>query len=148
MGYSPELRPRQSEHVLLDASTRDHDQTQPSAALSVTWSVPDNHGQDRSLRWRPIGYLPNPGSGARREPRADLGGKSTSMTEPILERDPRLRLVVDKLIEAYAPERIYLFGSIARGDADQDSDYDLMVVVPDDAPMERQGSRLARQALR
>ncbi len=70
------------------------------------------------------------------------------MTEPILERDPRLRLVVDRLIEAYAPERIYLFGSIARGDADQDSDYDLLVVVPDDAPMERQGSRLAHQALR
>jgi hypothetical protein len=39
------------------------------------------------------------------------------MTEPILERDPKLRLVVDRLIEAYAPERIYLFGSIARGDA-------------------------------
>src|SRR5216117_1799824 len=70
------------------------------------------------------------------------------MTEPILERDPRLRLVVGRLVEAYAPERIYLFGSVARGDADQDSDYDLMVVVPDDAPLERRGSRLACQALR
>jgi len=70
------------------------------------------------------------------------------MTEPILERDPKFRLVVDRLIEAYAPERIYLFGSIARGDADQDSDYDLMVLVREDAPLERRGSRLAYQVLR
>ena len=70
------------------------------------------------------------------------------MTEPLLERDPKLRLVVDRLVGAYAPERIYLFGSVARGDADQDSDYDLMVVVPDDASLERCGSRLAYQALR
>lgn len=70
------------------------------------------------------------------------------MTEPMLERDPKLRLVVDRLVGAYIPERIYLFGSVARGDADQDSDYDLMVVVPDDAPLERRGSRLGYQALR
>lgn len=31
------------------------------------------------------------------------------------------------------PEAIYLFGSRARGDAD--SDYDLLVIVPDDAPL-------------
>jgi len=70
------------------------------------------------------------------------------MTDPILEHDPRLRLVVERLISAYRPDRIYLFGSIARGDADEDSDYDLMVLVPDDATPERRGSRLAYQALR
>ena len=70
------------------------------------------------------------------------------MTDPILEHDPRLRLVVERLISAYRPDRIYLFGSIARGDADEDSDYDLMVLVPDDATPERRGNRLAYQALR
>jgi predicted nucleotidyltransferase len=70
------------------------------------------------------------------------------MIDPIIERDPRLRLVVGRLIGAYRPERIYLFGSIARGDADEDSDYDLMVLVPDDAAPERRDSRLAYQALR
>ena len=70
------------------------------------------------------------------------------MTDPILERDPKLRLVVERLISVYLPDRIYLFGSIARGDADEDSDYDLMVLVPDDAAPERRGSRLAYQALR
>lgn len=49
---------------------------------------------------------------------------------------------------AYQPDRIYLFGSVARGDTDSDSDYDLMVIVPDEAPPERRGSRLAYQALR
>jgi predicted nucleotidyltransferase len=70
------------------------------------------------------------------------------MKDPMLQRDPKLRLVVERLVQAYHPERIYLFGSSARGDADSDSDYDLMVIVPDDAPPERQGSRLAYKALR
>jgi predicted nucleotidyltransferase len=62
--------------------------------------------------------------------------------------DPALRDAVRKLVEAYQPERIYLFGSVARGDAGPDSDYDLLVVVPDDAPPERRRSRLAYDALR
>jgi uncharacterized protein len=55
---------------------------------------------------------------------------------------------VDRLIDAYLPERVYLFGSMARGDVGPDSDYDLLLVVPDDAPPERQRSRLAYQTLR
>ena len=62
--------------------------------------------------------------------------------------DPVLGEVVRRLVEAYTPERIYLFGSVARGEAGPDSDYDLMVIVPDDAPPERQRSRLAYRALR
>ena len=69
-------------------------------------------------------------------------------TDPILKRDPKLRAVVERLAEAYRPERIYLFGSVARGDAGADSDYDLLIVVPDDAPPERRRSRLAYQVLR
>ncbi|MBZ5626500.1 MAG: nucleotidyltransferase domain-containing protein [Acidobacteriia bacterium] len=62
--------------------------------------------------------------------------------------DPALAEAVRRLLEAYQPERIYLFGSVARGDAGTDSDYDLLVVVPDDAPPERRRSRLAYEALR
>ena len=62
--------------------------------------------------------------------------------------DPVLTEVVRRLVEAYSPERIYLFGSIARGEAGPDSDYDIMVIVPDDAPPERLRSRLAYRALR
>ena len=42
-----------------------------------------------------------------------------------------------RVVEAVDPVAIYLFGSRARGDGDEDSDYDLMVVVPDDFPAER-----------
>lgn len=62
--------------------------------------------------------------------------------------DSKLSEVLRRLVEAYAPERIYLFGSKARADAGADSDYDLLVVVPDDAPPERKRSRLAYVALR
>ena len=61
--------------------------------------------------------------------------------------DVPLTEVVRRLVEAYHPERIYLFGSHARGEAGPDSDYDLLVVVPDSAPVERRRSRLAYEAL-
>ncbi len=70
------------------------------------------------------------------------------MTDPILAQDPSLAEIVRRVVDAYQPERIYLFGSTARGDAGPDSDYDVMVVVPDDAPPERKQSRLAYEALR
>ena len=47
--------------------------------------------------------------------------------------DPRIAPVIRRLVEALRPERIYLFGSRARGEAAEDSDYDLMVVVPGSA---------------
>lgn len=62
--------------------------------------------------------------------------------------DPALSEVVRRLVAAYQPACIYLFGSTARGDAGPDSDYDLMVIVPDDAPHELRGGRLAYQVLR
>ena len=65
-----------------------------------------------------------------------------------LESDTKLRDIVDRLVRAYSPERIHLFGSCARGYAGEDSDFDLLVIVPDDAPPARRGSRLAYQVLR
>ena len=70
------------------------------------------------------------------------------MTDPIIERNSRLAEIVRRLVAAYQPERIYLFGSTARGDANENSDYDLMVVVPDDAPPELRDSDLAYMVLR
>jgi len=65
----------------------------------------------------------------------------------LLDNDPALAEIVRRLAQAYQPERIYLFGSKARGDHGPDSDYDLLLVVPDGAPAERRGSRLAYQVL-
>ncbi|MGI8551128.1 MAG: nucleotidyltransferase domain-containing protein, partial [Dehalococcoidia bacterium] len=54
--------------------------------------------------------------------------------------EERLNEAVRRLVEVLRPERIYLFGSRARGDAKEDSDYDLMVFVPraEGASAERQ----------
>ena len=62
--------------------------------------------------------------------------------------DPTLAELLRRLVSAYEPERVYLFGSRARGDAGPDSDYDLLLVVPEDASPERQRSRLAYEVLR
>jgi len=50
------------------------------------------------------------------------------------DRDEVISEVVRRLVEHYRPDRIYLFGSSARGDARPDSDLDFLVVLPDDTP--------------
>ena len=62
--------------------------------------------------------------------------------------DDTLDEIVRRLVAAYRPERIYLFGSRARDEAGPDSDLDLLVIVPDDAAPERCRSRLAYEVLR
>jgi len=48
--------------------------------------------------------------------------------------DPYLDEIV-AILKAYDPERIILFGSRARGEADEHSDYDLMVIKRTDRPI-------------
>jgi predicted nucleotidyltransferase len=43
--------------------------------------------------------------------------------------DPILTEIVSRLVAAFNPEAIYLYGSRARGEAREDSDYDLLMVV-------------------
>lgn len=45
-----------------------------------------------------------------------------------------LEEVVGRIVEAVHPDRVILFGSYARGDADENSDVDLLVIAPSDAP--------------
>jgi predicted nucleotidyltransferase len=71
------------------------------------------------------------------------------MTDPILQKDSLLAEIVRRLVDTFHPERIYLFGSRARGEVGVDSDYDLMVVIRDEdvAPQTRRSKR-AYEALR
>ena len=55
--------------------------------------------------------------------------------------------MAQSLVEAFHPERIYLFGSFARGDTTPDSDYDLMVVVSDSALPQYRRSQQAQRVL-
>jgi uncharacterized protein len=62
------------------------------------------------------------------------------MTEALTQPKPRidhpaeLERIVRQIVGRVDPVAIYLFGSRARGDAREDSDYDLMIVVHDDFP--------------
>ena len=42
--------------------------------------------------------------------------------------------IVRRIVEAVDPDRIILFGSRARGDADPDSDYDILIIAPSSLP--------------
>ncbi len=74
--------------------------------------------------------------------------KEAVVEQELLENDPKLAEIVRRLAQAYEPDRIYLFGSKARGDAGLDSDYDLLLVVPDNAPLAHRRSRLVYEVLR
>ena len=73
---------------------------------------------------------------------------TTSRQIPIAMPEPRARVrrafphlaatdladlarIIDALLRAFRPERIYVFGSQARGTPSRHSDVDLLVVVPD-----------------
>ncbi len=51
--------------------------------------------------------------------------------------DENLAKLLERIVPALAPEAVYLFGSRAGGASRRDSDYDLLVVVPDDTPREK-----------
>ena len=72
---------------------------------------------------------------------------ATTAADQLLDREPMLREIVRRIVDAYHPLRIYIFGSKARGDSGADSDYDLLVVVKDEAPADLRQSRLAYQSL-
>ncbi|MCY7302493.1 MAG: nucleotidyltransferase domain-containing protein [Thermoleophilia bacterium] len=61
--------------------------------------------------------------------------------------DPVLAEIVRRLVAVYHPESIYLFGSAARGEGGPDSDYDVLLVVPDDASKDRLRARRAYEVL-
>jgi predicted nucleotidyltransferase len=56
-----------------------------------------------------------------------------------------LARVVERLAEAFQPERIYVFGSQARGPATPESDIDLLIIV---AQADEPAHRLAQAAYR
>jgi hypothetical protein len=72
----------------------------------------------------------------------------TEMIKAPSADDVVLKEVVRRLVGVYQPERIYLFGSTARGDAGPDSDYDLMVILPDEAPQHLRRGNPGYRALR
>jgi hypothetical protein len=98
----------------------------------------------------PTGFSDS-GDGRIVEPDAVSSGRPTMPPEELdtttLGHDELLAEIVRRLIDAYDPLRVYLFGSRARGDFGPDSDYDIMLVVPDSSSPERRRGRLAYRVL-
>lgn len=46
----------------------------------------------------------------------------------ILEKNPKIKKIINKIAENYKPESIYIFGSYAWGKPTKDSDLDLFIV--------------------
>ncbi len=58
---------------------------------------------------------------------------SLSQLIPRTAEFPELGTLLERIKAVYRPEAVLLFGSRARGTAKQDSDWDVLVLLPDDA---------------
>ena len=97
-------------------------------------AVPDHHELHHDTREaRDLVHNPAVASGeiAGKRPPAKSVRAVVARELPHLDDRERADLarVVATLIDAFAPERVYLYGSQARGTAGHDSDVDLLVVV-------------------
>ena len=64
----------------------------------------------------------------------------------MIQHDPKLVEIVRLIVDAVHPTRIYLFGSRARGDKREDSDYDLLLIY--DGPLDKREVKInVRRAL-
>lgn len=64
-----------------------------------------------------------------------------------LVSEEKAREAADRIALALHPDRIVLFGSLAWGEPGQDSDIDLLVIVPDSAEPSYRRARAAYRAL-
>jgi predicted nucleotidyltransferase len=61
--------------------------------------------------------------------------------------DSVLKPLVDRLVQSFQPEKVYLFGSVARGEAGPDSDYDILVIVSSSTEPRYRRAEKAQKAL-
>ncbi len=103
--------------------------------MMLTW----RHDPDQA-RWPSVGLSGVAIERASQPSEMRQGGTGTH-AEPVLAE------AVQRLVQVLEPERIYLFGSRARGDSQDDSDYDLMVVVPSSGVPPHRRAQVAHRAL-
>ena len=69
--------------------------------------------------------------------RASLRIRAVREGRDLLDRDPVLRRIVEVIVREIDPDRIILFGSRARGDYKEGSDYDILVLKEGIGPEDR-----------
>ncbi|MBU7005801.1 nucleotidyltransferase domain-containing protein [Phosphitispora fastidiosa] len=60
----------------------------------------------------------------------------------------KISIIVEKLVKAYEPKKIYLFGSFAWGKPQEDSDLDILIIVDHSEQKTYKRMKPAYQALR
>jgi predicted nucleotidyltransferase len=80
----------------------------------------------------------------RRRVLAPCGIIFTVSTATKADFSAQLDSLVSQIVEAVHPVRIILFGSAARGEMGPDSDFDLLVVMPDGTPRRKTARHLYR----
>lgn len=61
--------------------------------------------------------------------------------------DERMQELVKRIVDEVHPVKVILFGSTARGEARQDSDIDVLVVVPDGTHRRKSAQRIYRRLI-
>lgn len=69
---------------------------------------------------------------------SDISARSIG---PFRDEEAAIAFLRDRLVTALRPRMVWLFGSRGRGDNRADSDFDLLVVLPDDLPAKSYGHR-------
>lgn len=64
---------------------------------------------------------------------ARLGASGDPIPATTIDLSPA-RVLLQRIVDTYLPEEVWLFGSRARGDARRESDWDVMVLLPDRCP--------------
>ncbi len=95
----------------------------------VVRPVPPTHPNPEQDIFEFLRSLP-PGTRSKEDIDRQLADERDCSTKPLDLRP--LQPLLHALEDRYHPEQIWLFGSRARGDARQDSDWDLLTLVPDD----------------
>jgi len=70
------------------------------------------------------------------------------MKVPWVVTPEKIRQAVERIVELRHPSRVIVFGSVARGRMDRDSDVDLLVVTKETLDSQRTESVRLRRALR
>lgn len=79
--------------------------------------------------------------GREREVRHLLEDATARSVGPFRNEAAAVAFIRDRLVATLRPRMVWLFGSRARGDAGADSDFDVLVVLPDDLPAAAYGHK-------